>query len=99
MTDFMPDLMFDETSFMSRGACVSHDPKYFDTSTRDGVTTMTGSVMIDGRRIPRRNAISYARMICMSCPVQAACLDYITRHPSETSIWAGLLPEERNDAA
>jgi hypothetical protein len=99
MTDFNPELTFDETAFMSFGACVSDNPRYFDTSTRDGVTTLSGSVRIGGHKISRVHAVAHAKKVCSTCPVLSECLDYITRYPSDTSIWAGLLPEERNSVA
>jgi Transcription factor WhiB len=88
---------YKETDFMSHGLCRYEDPKLFDTMTRNGVTTLNGYIRVDGVRLPRKVALSRARRVCFACPVLLQCIDYIEKYPSGESIWAGLLPEERND--
>jgi hypothetical protein len=89
---------YNETAFMANGLCRYEDPKLFDTMTRNDVTTLNGYVRVDGVRLPRRVALSRARKVCFACPVLLECIDYITKYPSGESVWAGLLPEERNDS-
>jgi len=36
-----------------------------------------------------------AKLICMSCPVQAQCLSYAMAHRQEQGIWGGLTDDER----
>ena len=78
---------------LDNAACVGYDPKYWDTTTRDGRTTRFGSVKIQGERIPRVRQFALAKAICVTCPVITSCLE-LGRNETE-GIWGGKLPEER----
>jgi len=36
-----------------------------------------------------------AKKVCARCPILAACHTYVTAHPQDDGIWAGLTPRER----
>ena len=78
---------------LTGAACAGYDPKYWDTSTRDGRTTRLGSVKIAGKKIPRVRQFALAKAICGTCPVITSCL-MIGMNETE-GIWGGKLPEER----
>jgi len=78
---------------LSGAACLTHDPRYWDTTTRRGVTTRRGSVRIGGERIPRVTQFAYAKAVCATCPVIATCLSL--GETEQEGIWGGTLPEER----
>ena len=42
-----------------------------------------------------RMAITMAKFICASCPIQQICQDYALAAQEEYGIWGGLTPEER----
>ena len=78
---------------LSSGLCTALPVGYWDTVTRKGHTSRIGYVRISGKRIPRMKQIAYARLVCSSCPVQAACLEAGRNEPE--GIWGGTLPDER----
>lgn len=78
---------------MGLAACKAHDPAYWDTTTRSGHTSRLGSVKIGGVRVPRRQQIAYAKLICLGCPVITECRTL--GKSEEEGIWGGTLPDER----
>ena len=38
-----------------------------------------------------------ARSLCRRCPIAGACLEFVTEHPQEFGVWAGLTPDERRN--
>lgn len=90
--DYSPEM----TKFMSSGACRKHDPRFWETNTRDGRTPVRGLTLTIGNEvISRADAIEFARNICSGCPVSLKCKEFIRTYPNDEGIWAGLLPEER----
>lgn len=78
---------------LTGASCVGLEPKFWDTTTRNGHTSRLGSVRISGVRVPRMKQISYAKTICATCPVRGLCLELGREEPE--GIWGGLLPDER----
>lgn len=73
--------------------CVGYDPKYWDTTTRRGVTSRMGTVKIGAGRIPRMTQIALAKSVCAKCPVITECRTLGMEE--EEGIWGGTLPDER----
>lgn len=78
---------------MSEASCKGYDPRYWDTTTREGRTTRLGSVRIGGVRIKRIKQFALAKAVCAACPVITDCL--ALGLDEEEGIWGGRLPEER----
>lgn len=78
---------------LEQAACIGHDPRYWDTTTRNGRTARLGRVKIAGTRVPRMHQITMAKSICASCPVTTSCLAIGMNE--EEGIWGGKLPDER----
>lgn len=78
---------------MSQASCKAYDPRYWDTTTREGRTTRLGYVKIGGVRMSRTKQFALARSICETCPVITECL--ALGLDEEEGIWGGRLPEER----
>lgn len=84
-----------EIAFMDSGACRAHDPRFWDTNTSKGRTTLRGTVKIGGTELPKQEAVEFARHVCTGCPVLGECREFIGKYPEGEGIWAALMPEER----
>lgn len=78
---------------MVGAACKGYDPRYWDTTTREGRTTRMGYVKIGGVRMTRTKQFALAKAVCAGCPVITDCL--ALGLDEEEGIWGGRLPEER----
>lgn len=78
---------------LDEAACVGYDPKYWDTTTRNGRTSRLGTVRIGGVRIKRERQIALAKAVCDTCPVITLCLELGMNE--EEGIWGKTLPDER----
>lgn len=51
------------------------------------------------KRVPPREAVEEARLLCAGCPVRTACLDHAVTNGETEGVWGGLTPDERVDYA
>jgi hypothetical protein len=70
------------------GACATHDPRRFASPERQ-------QAAFDGEPTdPKRDYLA-ARLICLDCPILAACGHYAEGSREEHTFLAGLTPDQR----
>jgi hypothetical protein len=91
--EYNPDALV----FMDFGACKDRDPNIWNTETNHGKTSLRGTVMLGGREVAKADQIEMARILCGLCPVLVECAAHIRRYPEGEGVWAGTIPEEREE--
>lgn len=67
-------------AWLADAACLHHDPDLF---------------FPEGTTGPSLQQAREAKQVCLSCPVQARCLDYAVRNGLAFGIWGGASEAER----
>jgi hypothetical protein len=70
------------------GACATHDPQRFASAERQ-------QAAFDGDPIDPKQDYQAARVICLDCPILAACRRYAEESREEHTFLAGLSPDQR----